>query len=146
MKNLKRQRVRIVASYEDKVKPNRLPDFYTSNRKDWEVKRILTTYLDRWPTETFNEDAKGNLGFEDYQLRQLRAIKRHWYLSFVAYSLLGDQGPPGRSRWAVRGRFQSTGQRCQAVVDELLGDLVRWIVQQLEAGLTPDKVLQSLLA
>jgi hypothetical protein len=146
MKNLKRQRVRIVASYEDKVKPNRLPDFYATNRKDWEVKRILTTYLDRWPTETFNEDAKGNLGFEDYQLRQLRAIKRHWYLSFVAYSLLGDQGPPGRSRWAVRGRFQSTGQRCQAVVDELLGDLVQWIVQQLEAGLTPDKVLQTLLA
>jgi hypothetical protein len=146
MKNLKRQRVRIVASYEDQVKPNRLPDFYAANRKDWEVKRILTTYLDRWPTETFNEDTKGNLGFEDYQLRQLRAIKRHWYLSFVAYSLLGDQGPPGRSRWAVRGRFQSTGQRCQAVVDELLGDLVQWIARQIEAGLTPDTILQTLLA
>jgi len=146
MKNLKRQRVRIVASYEDKVKPNGLPDFYATNRKDWEVKRILTTYLDRWPTETFNEDAKGNLGFEDYQLRQLRAIKRHWYLSFVAYSLLGDQGPPGRSRWTVRGRFQSTGQRCQAVVDELLGDLVQWIAGQVEDGLTPDTILQTLLA
>jgi hypothetical protein len=146
MKNLKRQRVRIVASYEDTVKPDRLPDFYATNRKDWEPKRILTTYLDRWPTETFNEDAKGNLGFEDYQLRQLRAIKRHWYLSFVAYSLLGDQGPPGRSRWAVRGRFQSTGQRCQAVVDELLGDLVQWIARQMETGLTPDKILQLLLA
>lgn len=146
MKNLKQQRVRIVASYEDQVKPNRLPDFYATNRKDWELKRILTTYLDRWPTETFNEDGKGHLGFEDYQLRQLRAIKRHWYLSFVAYSLLGDQGPPGRSRWAVRGRFQSTGQRCQAVVDELLGDLVQWIARQLEADLTPDTILHLLLA
>jgi hypothetical protein len=146
MKNLKRQRVRVVASYEDQVKPDRLPDFYATNRKDWEAKRILTTYLDRWPTETFNEDAKGNLGFEDYQLRLLRAIKRHWYLSFVAYSLLGDQGPPGRSRWAVRGRFQSTGQRCQAVVDELLGDMVHWIARQIEAGLSPDNVLQTLLA
>ncbi|HXV96938.1 MAG TPA: transposase [Anaerolineae bacterium] len=146
MKNLKRQRVRIVASYEDQLKPDHLPDFYATNRKDWEGKRILTTYLDRWPTETFNEDAKGNLGFEDYQLRQLRAIKRHWYLSFVAYSLLGDQGPPGRSRWAVRGRFQSTGQRCQAVVDELLEDLVHWIARQIEAGLTPDTILQTLLA
>lgn len=146
MKNLKQQRVRLVASYEDQVKPNRLPDFYATNRKDWEVKRILTTYLDRWPTETFNEDVKGNLGFEAYQLHHLRAIKRHWYLSFVAYSLLGDQAPPGRSRWAVRGRFQSTGQRCQAVVDELLGDLVQWIARQVEAGLAPDKVLQTLLA
>lgn len=146
MKNLNRQRVRIVASYEDEIKLTRLPDFYTTNRKDWQPKRILTTYLDRWPTETFNEDAKGNLGFEDYQLRQMRAIKRHWYLSFVAYSLLGDQGPPGHSRWAVRGRFQSTGQRCQAVVDELLGDLVHWIARQIEAGLTPDKIIQLLLA
>jgi hypothetical protein len=146
MKNLHQQRVRIVASYEDEVKLTRLPDFYTTNRKDWQPKRILTTYLDRWPTETFNEDAKGNLGFEDYQLRQMRAIKRHWYLSFVAYSLLGDQGPPGRSRWAVRGQFQSTGQRCQAVVDELLADLVLWIARQIEAGLTPDKIIHLLLA
>jgi hypothetical protein len=145
MKNLKRQRVRIVASYEDEVKSDRLPDFYATNRKEWEPKRILTTYLDRWPTETFNEDVKGNLGFEDYQLRRIRAIKRHWYLSFVAYSLLGDQGPPGRSRWAVRGRFQSTGQRCQAVVDELLGDLVQWIARQIDAGLPTPKILQSLL-
>lgn len=146
MKSLKRQRVRIVASYENEIKLAHTPNFYTANRKEWEAKRILTTYLDRWPTETFNEDAKGNLGFEDYQLRRLRAIRRHWYLSFVAYSLLGDQAPPGRSRWAVRGRFQSTGQRCQAVVDELLGYLVHWIAQQTQAGLSPDTVLQLLLA
>jgi len=146
MKNLQRQRVRIVASYEDQVQLGKTPDFYATNRKDWEPKRILTTYLDRWPTETFNEDVKGNLGFEAYQLRRLRAIRRHWYLSFVAYSLLGDQGPPGRSRWAVRGQFQSTGQRCRAVVDELLGYLVYWIARQVEEGSDPDHILQLLLA
>jgi len=105
------------------------------------------THLDRWPTETFNEDAQGCLGFKDYQLRRLRGIKWHWYLSFVAYSLLGDQGPPGRSRWTARGRFSSTGQRCRAVADdELLGHLVRWIAQQIEVGYSPDAVLQTLLA
>jgi hypothetical protein len=146
MKNLQRQRVRLIASYEDQVQLDKTPNFYATNRKDWEVKRGLTTYLDRWPTETFNEDVKGNLGFEDYQLRRWWAIKRHWYLSFVAYSLLGDQGPPGRSRWAVRGRFQSTGQRCQAVVDELLGYLVHWIARQVEEEANPDHILQQLLA
>jgi SRSO17 transposase len=146
MKSLNRQRVRIVASYENEVNLDKTPNFYATNRKEWETKRILTTYLDRWPTETFNEDAKGNLGFEDYQLRQLKAIRRHWYLSFVAYSLLGDQGPPGRTRWAVRGRFQTTGQRCHAVVDELLAHLVRWIHEQFNLGLTPDHVLKQLLA
>lgn len=146
MKNLQRQRVRIVASYEDQVQLDKPPDFYATNRKAWEPKRILTTYLDRWPTETFNADVKGNLGFEDYQLRRARAIRRHWYLSFVAYSLLGDQGPPGRSRWAVRGQFQSTGQRCRAVVEELLGYLVDWIARQVEEGLQPAHILQQLLA
>jgi SRSO17 transposase len=143
---LRRQHVRIVAAYADELKLSETPTFYATNRKDWEAKRILMTYLDRWPTETFNEDAKGCLGFEDYQLRKWRGIKRHWYLSFVAYSLLGDQGPPGRSRWAVRGRFESTGQRCRAVVDELLGHLVHWIAQQIERGSSPDAVLQTLLA
>lgn len=146
MKNLQRQRVRLVASYEDQVQLAKTPDFYATNRMDWEAKRILTTYLDRWPTETFNEDVKGNLGFEDSQLRRWQAIKRHWYLSFVAYSLLSDQGPPGRSRWAVRGQFQSTGQRCRAVADELLGHLVHWITRQFEEGSHPDCILQQLLA
>lgn len=146
MQNLQRQKVRIVATYQDQIQISKTPNFYATNRKDWEPKRILTTYLDRWPTETFNEDAKGNLGFEEYQLQNLQGIRRHWYLSFVAYSLLGDQGHPGRSRWAVRGQFQSTGQRCQTVVDELLGDLVRWLAQQLCQGDTPDHIIHTLLA
>ena len=146
MKALNRRRIRLVASYDGTLRVDKTPSFYATNRKDWEVKRILTTYLDRWPTETFNEDVKGNLGFEAYQLRQLTAIKRHWYLSFVAYSLLGDQASPGRSRWAVRGQFQSTGQRCQAVVDELLTYLVQWLHEQFNLGLTPELVLQRLLA
>jgi SRSO17 transposase len=146
MKSLQRRRVRIVASYPDAVKMDTTPNFYAANRKDWEPKRILTTYSDRWPTETFNEDAKGCLGFEDYQLRQWQGIRRHWYLDFVAYSLLGSQEPPGRSREAVRGQFASTGQRCRAVADELLGHFVYWTAQQLQQGGSPDSILQMLLA
>ncbi|MBN1217299.1 MAG: hypothetical protein JXM69_00095, partial [Anaerolineae bacterium] len=51
MKNLNRQRVRIVASYQDQLDLSHTPNFYATNRKDWEPKRILGTYLDRWPTE-----------------------------------------------------------------------------------------------
>ena len=146
MKNLHRRHVRLLAVYEDEVKSEQTPLFFATNRTDWEAKRILTTYLDRWPTETFYEDVKGNLGFEAYQLRHFHAIRRHWYLCFVAYSLLSDQGSPGRSRWNVRGQFLSTGQRCQAVVDELLAHLVSWIVHQLEQGVNQQQLLQRLLA
>lgn len=146
MKALSRQRVRIVAFYEEKIDLTETPTFYATNRRDWEAKRILGTYFDRWPTETFNQDSKGLLGLEAYQLRKLRGIMRHWYLSFAAYSLLGDQAPPGRSRWKVRGRFKSTGQRCRAVADELLGHLIHWIAHQLQEGASPDHILQTLLA
>ena len=146
MHNLHRQKVRLVATYEDEIKLSQPPTFYATNRKDGELKRILTAYLDRWPTETFNEDAQDDLGFEAYQLQNLQGIRRHGCLSFLAYSLLRDPGHPGRSRWAARGHFQSTGQRCQAVVDELLGYLVRWMAQHLQQGEAPDNILHTLLA
>lgn len=146
MKALNNQKVRIVASYEDRVNLTKIPNFYVTNRKDWEPKRILTSYCDRWPTETFNQDAKAHLGFEDYQLHRLHGIRRHWYLSFVAYSLLGDKGPHGRSRWQVKGRFESTGQRCRSVVDELLSYLIEWIVQQNDSGVATDTIIHTLLA
>jgi hypothetical protein len=150
-KNLKtefldRRKLRFILVYDTELILTKVPLFFVSNRLDWDAKRILITYLDRWPTETLNQDVKGNLHFATTQLRRWRAIKRHWYLSFVAYSLLGDLGPPGRSRWAVRGRFQSTGQRCQMVVDELLGYLVYWVVEQVQGGQAPDLILQQLLA
>jgi hypothetical protein len=143
---LDRRKLRFVAVYDTHLNLNKTPLFYLSNRLDWQAQRIFTTYLDRWPTETLNQDVKGNLAFAEVQLRHWRGIKRHWYLSFVAYSLLGDQGLPGHTRWSVRGRFQSTGQRCQAVVDELLGYLVDWIVRQHQGGQSSDLILQQLLA
>ena len=145
LKSLSQRRLRIVASF-DNADLKGDPFVLSTNRKDWERTRILLTYSDRWPTETFNEDVKGHLGFEDYQLHKLRGIRRHWYLGFAAYSLLGDQGHPGRSRHGVRAPFESTGQRCRAVVRELLGDLVDWIAQRLEEGVPATTITQMLLA
>ncbi len=144
LKSLNR-RIRIVASFNH---PNLKGDpcLVGTNRLDWERTHILFTYSDRWPTETLNQDVKGHLGFEDYQLHKLRGIRRHWYLCFAAYSLLGDQGHPGRSRHGVSAPFESTGQRCQAVVHELLGHLVDWIAQRLEEGIPAATITQTLLA
>jgi hypothetical protein len=87
-----------------------------------------------------------DLGFEDFQLHKLLGIRRHWYLCLVAYSLLGEQGYPGRSRQGVRAPFESTGQRCHAVVNETLGNLVQWIAQQLKDGVPATTITQILLA
>ena len=36
-----------------------------SNRTDWSAKKILETYLQRWPIETFYQDSKGHLGLDE---------------------------------------------------------------------------------
>ena len=36
-----------------------------TNRTDWSAKKILATYLRRWPIETFYQDRKGPLGLDE---------------------------------------------------------------------------------
>jgi hypothetical protein len=116
------------------------------DRRYWVFTKVLPMKSLRRRRVRFNEDTKGHLGFEDYQLHKLRGIRRHWYLCFVAYSLLGNQGHPGRSRQGVRAPFESTGQRCRAVAHELLGYLVHWVAQQLEEDIPAATITQTLLA
>ena len=59
-----------------------------SNRRDWTAHEIISLYLQRWPIETFYQDGKGHLGLDDYRMRTIEAIKKHWCLVFVAYSIL----------------------------------------------------------
>ena len=59
-----------------------------TNRCDWAARRILVTYLRRWPIETFYQDSKQYLGLDDYRMRTAEAFQKHWCLVFVAYSLL----------------------------------------------------------
>lgn len=47
-----------------------------TNRVDWSAQRILTLYLQRWPIETFYQDGKTYLGFDEYRMRDAEAIKK----------------------------------------------------------------------
>jgi hypothetical protein len=55
-----------------------------TNRLDWTAAKIIGLYLQRWPTETFEQDSKGHLGFNEYRMRSAEAIGKHWCLVFVA--------------------------------------------------------------
>ncbi len=47
-----------------------------SNRTDWSAKKILATYLQRWPIETFYQERSGHLGLDKYRMRsELRHSK-----------------------------------------------------------------------
>lgn len=142
IKSLKR-RVRIVASYDNAALRGE-PKVVATNRKDWEPTKILTSFLYRWPTETFNEDAKQHLGLEDYQLRKIVGIKRHWYLVFVAYSLLRLDAEQSRLVKVVAAGLETTGERCRAAAQEMVRTLVVWIYKQVKEEQSATQILHAL--
>jgi len=80
-------KVRIVVSFETEQLTGRSV-VLVANRVDWSAAKIIGLYWQRWPTETFYQDSKGQLGFNEYRMRRAEAIGKHWCLVFVAYSLL----------------------------------------------------------
>jgi DDE superfamily endonuclease len=76
-------KVRIVVSFDTEQLTGRSVVLVT-NRVDWSAAKIIGLYLQRWPTETFDQDSKGQLGFNDYRLRSAEAMGKHWCLVFAA--------------------------------------------------------------
>lgn len=76
---------RVVVSVADNDKKDRI--YLLTNWSD-HVKKIIADYMLRWKIENFHKDAKQHLGLGKVQLRNIEGIKKHWYLVFLAHSLL----------------------------------------------------------
>ena len=48
-----------------------------TNRVNWTTQRIIVTYSQRWPIETFYQDGKERLGLDEYRTRDAEAIQKH---------------------------------------------------------------------
>jgi len=80
---------RIVVSKPDPYTKNMDEiDVYVTNNLSLSDKEIVSHASRRWKIDDFYRDAKDNLGFDQYQVRSLKTIKRHWYLVFLAYTFL----------------------------------------------------------
>lgn len=129
--------VRILISYDNEEFSGD-PAYFATDRIRWEGTRIIKTYAKRWNIETFFKDSKQNLGLEDYQLRDLWGIKRHWYLIFLAYSLLVS-GLFGISA-QPRGGSPTLGELITKATRNVFGKLVEWIAVQLNKGRTQEDI------
>jgi hypothetical protein len=137
-------KVRIVVSFEDEALTRRYVVLVT-NRVDWSAAKIIGLYLQRWPTETFYQDSKGHLGFNEYRMRSAEAIGKHWCLVFVAYSLLHLTClPAGPDR--TKGLFQTIGDACRQQGRALLQKLLVFVHDRLSDGATADQVFVQLFA
>jgi DDE superfamily endonuclease len=137
-------KVRIVVSFEQESLTGRSVVLVT-NRVDWSAAKIIGLYLQRWPTETFYQDGKGQLGFDDYRMRSAEAIGKHWCLVFVAYSLLHLTCLPAVPD-RTKGLIQTIGDACRQQGRALLQKLLVFVHDQLSRGATVDHVFAQLFA
>jgi Transposase DDE domain len=137
-------KVRIVVSFEHESLTGRSAVLVT-NRVDWSAAKIIGLYLQRWPTETFYQDSKGQLGFNAYRMRSAEAIGKHWCLVFVAYSLLHLTCLPAVPD-RTQGLIQTIGDACRQQGRALLQRLLVFVHDQLSQGATADHVFAQLFA
>jgi hypothetical protein len=137
-------KVRIVVSFEHESLTGRSVVLVT-NRVDWSAVKIIGLYLQRWPTETFYQDGKGQLGFNGYRMRSAEAIGKHWCLVFVAYSLLHLTCLPAIPN-RTKGLIQTIGDACRQQGRALLQKLLVFVHDQLSHGATADHVFAQLFA
>jgi len=137
-------KVRLVISYENA----KLTETYVvlvTNALDWEAKRIIATYLLRWPIETFYQDGKEQLGLDEYLMRDAKAIGKHWCLVFVAYSLLHlDCLPSPLAEEQVPTK--SIGETCRQQARALIEFLVIHAHKMLQDGQSAKSVFDTLFA
>jgi len=125
-------KVRLVISFQNAELTGTYAVLVT-NRVDWTAQRILATYLQRWPIETFYQDGKEHLGLDEYRMRDAEAIHKHWCLVFVAYSLLLlDCLPPSLRQ----GRFpiKTIGEACRHQAQALIEALILYAHERLQHG------------
>lgn len=116
-----------------------------THRPDWSAAKIISLYAQRWPTETFDQDGQGHLGFHAYRMRSAEAMGKHWCLVFVAYSLLPLTclpAGPGRT-W---GLIRTLGDACRQQGRVLLQKLLVFVHDQFSQGAPIDQVFAQVFA
>ena len=137
-------KVRIVVSFETEPLTGRAV-VLVANRVDWSAAKIIGLYLQRWPTETFYQDSKGQLGFNESRMRSAEAIGKHWCLVFVAYSLLHLTCLPAVPD-RTKNLIQSIGDACRQQGRALLQQLLVFVHDRLSSGATVDHIFAYLFA
>jgi len=137
-------KVRMVISFQN-AELNGTYAVLVSNRADWSAFRIISTYLQRWPIETFYQDGKGHLGFDEYRMRNAKAIQKHWCLVFVAYSFLHLDCLPASLKQS-RLPIKTIGEACRQQAQSLIETLILYASRQLEQGQPASELFAYLFA
>jgi hypothetical protein len=108
---------------------------------------VIQTWSYRWACEIFHEFCKQVAGFESAQVRNEEAVKRHFPLSCIAQSLLGQATCGGKKseRFAFAGKQQTVGQRLYSLTRETYQQMLELIQALLAQGRTCEQVLEVIM-
>ncbi|MCP4610929.1 MAG: transposase [Planctomycetes bacterium] len=138
-------KVRLVISFDNPDLKDTCAVLVT-NHLSWNAKKIIETYLLRWPIETFYQDTKQQLGLNQYRMRKAKAIQKHWCLVFVAYSFLHLHCLPVSPRHQVHKPLKTIGQIVRQQTRQLIETLLLHTHQLLDQGIDVSQVFTQLFA
>ena len=138
-------KVRIVISFENVALTGTYVTLVT-NRADWRAAKIIQVYLQRWPIETFYQDGKQLLGLDEYRMRSAEAIRKHWCLVFVAYSLLHLDCLPALPVQGLALPTKTIGEACRGQAQALIQALILHTHHLLEQDVKVQVVFENLFA
>ncbi len=123
------------------------PRFLLTDAQHWEATRIIQTWSDRWPIETFHQFGKPLAGLESAQVRKEEAVKRHFGLSGVAQSWLMSAPAAGSTseRFSWAQDTPSVGQKLYHIARESVGQLWELARGLFEGGRTTEQVLEAVI-
>jgi SRSO17 transposase len=138
-------KVRIVISFENAALTGTYVTLVT-NRADWRAAKIIQVYLQRWPIETFYQDGKQLLGLDEYRMRSAEAIRKHWCLVFVAYSLLHLDCLPAAPVQGLELPTKTIGEACRGQAQALIQALILHTHDLLEQDVKVQVIFENLFA
>lgn len=106
----------------------------------WKPESIIRAYRNRWAIDAFYRDAKQNLGLEDYMLRDITGIKRHWYLVFLAFTLLQLSSMDEGLVRLFKNSAVSIGTKCRQAVNDTIRSFILFVLKQNSLDKNPDEI------
>lgn len=140
------EKIRVLISREyDENNRLKEPVFIVTNRKDFRVERILSTYQMRWTIETYFRDAKQHLGLGDYQVRGLKGVKSHWCLVFTSAIMLELMRAYAITKLGLEGRLLTIGEMCRRANDRAICSIIEWVIEAIkEKGMEKKEIFEYL--
>jgi len=94
---------------------------------------ILHTYSERWCIEEFIRECKGKLGLNNYQIYNLRGIRRYYIISMITYYYI-----------TCRNKKLSFPENYNNIKNNVHKNFINFVYKRIKDGYSIDKLLESL--